>query len=191
MDVASALCDIFKRNIENLTFADNMYCSEIFHEEAIAEDFIGWCNKSAIPDQIELILRSCEIDVPSTVLDVACGHGKHAQALQCKGHRVTAIDISATLINFLTKKHQGKITFLKRSFTEIDFDQAFDLIIVLGNSLSLGWAVTKRLYIKDEFQHLLAESGLKAVTCFGDWDGTNFSTDSPCQLFVAKRKEEI
>ena len=137
MDVASALHDILKRNVENLTFSDNMYCRETFFEEAIVEDFVGWCDINAIPAQIELILRSCEIDAPSAVLDVACGHGKHAEVLHSEGHRVTATDISATLIDFLTKKHQGEITFLKRSFSEMDFDTAFDLIIVLGNSLSL------------------------------------------------------
>ena len=120
MDVVSALHDILKRNVVELTFSDNMYCRETFFEEAIGEDFVGWCNNSAIPGQIELILQSCEIDAPSAVLDVACGHGKHAEALHSEGYRVTATDISATLIDFLTKKHQGAITFLKCSFSEIE-----------------------------------------------------------------------
>jgi hypothetical protein len=270
VDVASALHDILQRNIESLTFSDIPYGRETFFEEAIAEDFAGWCDKSAIADQIELILRSCEIDAPSAVMDVACGHGKHAEVLHSKGHRVTATDISTTLIDFLTKKHRGEITFLKRSFSEMDFDRAFDLIIVLGNSLSLvpedvcrgtlgrlanalasngrlfieldnplffikneagkrcwtkrtdrwldlseyhydpvqkleksrdvsidfckgtvkEYSFTKRLYTNDEFCRLLDESGLKVTKCFGNWDGTDFSSDSACQLFSVKRDEE-
>ena len=81
-----------------------MYSSETVFQEALAVDFVGWCDSDAIPTQIGLILRSCEIHIPSTVLDGACGHGKHAEALHSEGHTVTATGISDTLIDFFDQE---------------------------------------------------------------------------------------
>ncbi len=125
------------RRIADLSFQDNSYNQESIFAESIADGFAGWYEDGHANKQIDFILRGCGVAPGSSVLDAACGHGRHAELLTERGHRVTGIDISETLIAWLRGKHGNRIRFEKRSFSQIDARDAFDLVIVLGNSLGL------------------------------------------------------
>lgn len=133
----NSLRTALNRKADGLTFNDNSYYSEEFIEESIQADFAGWYEEETIVNQIDLILKCCELQTHATVLDVSCGHGKHSELLYQKGYNVTGTDISPVLIDYLSRKHTSKIHFEKKAFEELDYVNAFDLIIVLGNSLSL------------------------------------------------------
>jgi SAM-dependent methyltransferase len=83
------------------------------------------------------MLQESRAPFPSKILDVACGHGRHAALLSQQGHDVAATDISETLIAYRRDTQGEAIRFEKRSFAELDYGPTFDLVIVLGNSLSL------------------------------------------------------
>ena len=115
-----------------------MYYSESFFAQSIEDDFAGWYNEDAVKRQIDFILQHCQVKPNSKVLDVACGHGRHAALLGKRGYQVLGTDISDRLIAYLTETYSDeKISFEKRTFMEIDYSGVFDLAIVLGNSLGL------------------------------------------------------
>ncbi|MDO4778401.1 MAG: class I SAM-dependent methyltransferase [Tissierellia bacterium] len=66
------------------------------------------------------------------ILDIACGSGLMAKALQDDGKNVIAIDLEQRMVDLTIEK--GVIAF-NISMTEIDFDCKFDLIYCVGNSL--------------------------------------------------------
>lgn len=132
----TALRRALSRKPEELTFSDNSYYNEDFMESSIRTEFSGWYDQDTVEEQVGFILDHCQLQEGATALDVACGHGHHSELLHASGLKVVATDISETLISYLKAKHAG-VSFEKRRFREIDYKHSFDLVIVLGNSLSL------------------------------------------------------
>lgn len=124
-------------SVEGISFGDNIYGDEDFVARSIKDDFAGWYREEDLPKQIGFLLQHCAVAPPAEVLDAACGHGRHCDILSRQGYKVTGTDISAQLIAHLQAAYRGGITFERRSFAELDYRGAFDLAIVLGNSLSL------------------------------------------------------
>jgi len=75
------------------------------------------------------------------------------------------------------KKHWTKHTDRWLDLSEHHYDpiqkleKSRDVSIDFCKGTVKEYAVTKRLYIYDEFHSLLMESRLELVNCFGDWDG--------------------
>jgi len=134
----NALRQALTVRVEDISFSDNIYGDEDFVARSIKDNFAGWYREEDLPKQIDFLLQHCAVDSPAKVLDAACGHGRHCDILSRKGYEVTGTDISEQLIAYLEQAYSGKrITFKKRSFKELDYSGTFDLVIVLGNSLSL------------------------------------------------------
>ena len=127
---------VLARKPEVLTFRDNSYYNEDFMENSIRPEFAGWYDQDTVEEQVRFILDHCQLQEGATTLDVACGHGHHSEMLHASGLKVVATDITETLISYLKAKYTG-VGFEKRRFREIDYKHSFDLVIVLGNSLSL------------------------------------------------------
>jgi SAM-dependent methyltransferase len=134
--IARVLHAALTRNPQELCFDDNSYHCEEFIRESRAANFAGWCDPEQVATQISFILGLRPLPKGAHALDVACGHGLHSVALHAAGLNVVGTDISETLIAYLHTAHP-EVAFDRRSFVSIDYDQSFDLIIVLGNSLGL------------------------------------------------------
>lgn len=126
-----------KKNPFDLDFDDNSYNSESLFLESIKSDFAGWCDPSEIKKQIDFILFNCPANNKYSILDVACGHGKHSIELASRGYKVIGIDISEALIAHLNTKAKNGTCFYKKRMSEINELNKYGLIIVLGNSLAL------------------------------------------------------
>lgn len=73
------------------------------------------------------------IDIPeASVLDAACGAGRHSIALAKRGFRVTAFDLSINLLKLAFKKAEKEnlhVNFFKADFKNVGLKPGFDLII--------------------------------------------------------------
>lgn len=135
-----------------------MYLSEDLFEESIRNNFAGWYIESELYNHIDFILKETQIPHGSKVLDVACGHGRHTELLVKKGYYVKGIDISYTLINYLNNKYKDKIQFEKVAMEDMRCESQYDLVMILGNSLSLvPFENAKRAIIN--FHRALKKSG--------------------------------
>ncbi len=66
-------------------------------------------------------------------LEVGCGEGRVARDLAARGHRVTAIDISRTLIG-LAAEADGASTYLLADGVALPFaEAAFDLVVAYNS----------------------------------------------------------
>ncbi|MFI6276013.1 class I SAM-dependent methyltransferase [Streptomyces sp. NPDC050988] len=70
------------------------------------------------------------------LLDLGCGDGKFAVAMANRGHRVTAVDTSSSMLELLRKEDdEGRVAVEQASMLEISYDAQFDVVTILGLSL--------------------------------------------------------
>ncbi|MCK6590162.1 MAG: class I SAM-dependent methyltransferase, partial [Polyangiaceae bacterium] len=56
-----------------------------FYEETLAEE--------NTPGQVDFLVRELGMEAPMRVLDMGCGHGRHANELASRGYMVVGVDI--------------------------------------------------------------------------------------------------
>ena len=84
--------------------------------------------------QIKFLLDNFKLDRPQNILDLACGHGRHANILAELGHAVTGVDITP---GFLRQAKQAahklgvKVRYIKKDMRQISFSNEFDRVIML------------------------------------------------------------
>ena len=139
--MTDTLIDTIKKalscSVTEITFDDNFYHDESFIEKSIRNGFAGWFSEPDLVKHVDFVLKHCQAQPHSKILDAACGHGRHAHLLSQRGHDVVGADISERLISYLRETYGDKAQFERKPFHDIDCSSVFDLVIVLGNSLSL------------------------------------------------------
>ena len=68
------------------------------------------------------------------ILDLGCGPGLYAELLAQKGHSIIGVDYSENSIRYAirqAKEKQLDIEYLKKNYLDLDFDNQFDLIILI------------------------------------------------------------
>lgn len=86
---------------------------------------------------IKLIISETEIPKSASVLDAACGSGRHSIEFAKLGFNVTGFDLSTTLLNIAKEKSEIEnlnIIFLNGDFRTITFNNKFDLLANLFTS---------------------------------------------------------
>jgi cyclopropane fatty-acyl-phospholipid synthase-like methyltransferase len=86
---------------------------------------------------VKLIQKNLNLLKNSSVLDMACGAGRHSITFAQKGFNVTAVDLSERLISEAKKNAaQAKVTvdFLLTDIRDLRLDRQFDLVVNLFTS---------------------------------------------------------
>lgn len=92
---------------------------------------------AAITQQETGFIKNIIGEQAKSILDVACGSGRHTLALASLGYNVTAIDISADNIELLNRQKKGMpVTTLCGDVLTTNLPGAFDAAICMGNSFS-------------------------------------------------------
>ncbi|HEY6625659.1 MAG TPA: methyltransferase domain-containing protein [Ignavibacteriaceae bacterium] len=104
---------------------------------------------------VELIAKSLKLKINSSMLDMACGAGRHAITFAKLGFKVTAVDISQLLISEAKKSAEqagAEIDFVLSDILEYETNSKFDLVVNLFTSIGYfendeeNFAVVKKAY---------------------------------------------
>jgi len=104
---------------------------------------------------VELIVNRLKLKINSSVLDMACGAGRHAVTFAKLGFKVTAVDISQLLISEAKKSAEQEdveIDFVLSDILEYKSKIQFDLAVNLFTSIGYfendeeNFAVIKKAY---------------------------------------------
>jgi len=104
---------------------------------------------------VELITKSIILQPGSSVLDMACGSGRHAITFAKMGFDVTAVDLSVRLISEAKKNalQTGvKLDFVLSDILEYETSKRFDLVVNLFTSIGYfendeeNFSVIKKAY---------------------------------------------
>jgi SAM-dependent methyltransferase len=71
---------------------------------------------------------------PRRILDLACGHGRHANELAARGHQVTGVDVSAEFLRQArdeAKKRQLRIEYVQQDMRQLDWTDRYDVAVCL------------------------------------------------------------
>jgi len=93
----------------------------------------------SIDRTIEHILSFCNKS-PMCILDLGCGPGLYLEKLAAHGHECTGIDFSRNSISYARNqaKEKGlKINYVVKNYLELDFENHFDLIILIYTDLGV------------------------------------------------------
>ncbi|MCH8330325.1 MAG: methyltransferase domain-containing protein [Bacteroidetes bacterium] len=83
---------------------------------------------------IDSILSHLQLDTPSSILDLACGRGRHSEYLSLKGHQVTGVDLSVNNIKYAKENSKSKVHFDVHDMREVYRQNAYNLILNLFTS---------------------------------------------------------
>ena len=93
----------------------------------------------SINKTLDFISSFCS-DSPVSILDLGCGPGLYLEKLAAAGHFCTGIDFSGSSIGYAAneaKKKKLNIEYLCQDYLELDFENHFDLIILIYTDLGV------------------------------------------------------
>lgn len=124
-----------------ITWDSTGYTSEAFNKAAQEDSFEGWSGDLLDEEEADTITELLNTNPGDSLLDVACGYGRHALELaECHELRVTGVDISPGLIaaaRILADERSLDIVYEVKHGRDIDYADAFDHAIIGFNSLSV------------------------------------------------------
>lgn len=94
-------------------------------------------NEKEAAQLVRLILDNVKLSPGDSILDLACGAGRHSLLFAKKGFKVTAVDLSETLLKIAVEHARDlelDINFLKSDIRKLIIGAEFNLIINLFTS---------------------------------------------------------
>ncbi|TFG06203.1 class I SAM-dependent methyltransferase [Candidatus Thorarchaeota archaeon] len=86
---------------------------------------------------VEFCIQTLNLKKGDEILDIACGAGDHSILFSKRGLRVTAFDLSETLIEFAkenAEREKVDVQFYRGDMREMDFNQKFKGAVLLSHS---------------------------------------------------------
>ncbi|MBC8456736.1 MAG: class I SAM-dependent methyltransferase [Deltaproteobacteria bacterium] len=125
-----------------LTWDATVYTSKFFNKWVSNNlSFAGWEGDLPTEEEVAVMVKLLEVKHGNSLLDVACGYGRHALLLAGRqGLKVTGIDISPGLVKTAKRfaKEKGlKIIYEVRHGRDLKWEEEFDYAIIAFNSFSL------------------------------------------------------
>jgi SAM-dependent methyltransferase len=124
-----------------VTWDFKAYTSDSFNNWASGPSFSGWANEKQTEKEVKTMAKLLKVKRGNSLLDVACGYGRHALILAGKyGLKVTGIDISSGIITMAKRLAREKgldIKYEVRNATDLPWHEKFDYAMIAFNTLSL------------------------------------------------------
>jgi len=81
-----------------------------------------------------LLVKVLQLDAPLKILDLACGHGRHANRLAALGHKVTGFDLTEGFLEIARRDAQQcgvQVDYRQGDMRFMDIGPEFDLSLML------------------------------------------------------------
>ena len=88
--------------------------------------------------QVHFLVRELGLDRPRKILDLACGHGRHANRLAAQGHEVTGVDLTAGFLEVARKEaaeEKLQVDYMQKDMRDISFNEEFDRVLLMFTAL--------------------------------------------------------
>lgn len=157
-----------------VTWDSTGYTSEVFNRWASDLTFPGWTGDLPTEEEVRIIIDLLQAQPGDSLLDVACGYGRHALLLAGQyGLKVTGIDLSLGLITTAKRlaEEQGlEIAYEVRHAIDLPWSNEFDRAMIAYNSFSLFSPEEAPIVLQGIHQALRSDGRL-----FLDMDNKSFN----------------
>jgi SAM-dependent methyltransferase len=113
-----------------------------FKEVFDPEDYLYFYKSTLTPErlnaEIDFLIKHTELTSPLQILDLECGHGRHANVLAAKGHFVKGIDASEDFLKIAQEgaKQMGvKVDYTQGDMGNFNYQDAFDRVYSLFTAI--------------------------------------------------------
>lgn len=87
--------------------------------------------------ELEFLIKELELEREMKILDLGCGHGRHANRLAELGYSITGIDITKGFLEIAktdAKKKGLDVRYIQEDMRKISFSNEFDRVLLLFTS---------------------------------------------------------
>ena len=102
------------------------------------EDYLYFYEPSLTPErteaEVQFVLRELGLQADMRILDLACGHGRHANPLAERGYHVTGVDRSAGFLDIARSEATQKglaVEYIQQDMRQISFENQFDRVMLM------------------------------------------------------------
>lgn len=84
--------------------------------------------------QVAALVEILTLDRPMRILDLGCGHGRHANRLAALGHHVTGLDRSTGFLELARRDAAARgvsVEYHLGDMRQLNFDQTFDRVVMI------------------------------------------------------------
>lgn len=110
-----------------------------FNAEEYLYFYESFLTPQKLREEIGFLTRFTELEAPLHILDLACGHGRHVNALSQLGHHVTGIDSNEGFLERAKRQAERQNIHplyikqdMRESFGQQKFDRVFCLYTAIG-----------------------------------------------------------
>lgn len=107
--------------------------------------------------QVDFLVRELALDHPVKILDLACGYGRHANALAALGHTVTGIDLMPGFLEMARQEAEQKklqVIYRQVDMRQLDFETTFERVLLLYTAFGYFEDYENRLVLENIYRAL-------------------------------------
>lgn len=108
-------------------------------------------------EEVDFLVRELALDEKCSILDLACGFGRHSNQLAALGHHVTGVDRSQGFLEIARKSADilgVSVTYIQEDMRQIEFEDKFERVLLLFTSFG---------YFSDEENLLVLQNISRAL----------------------------
>jgi 2-polyprenyl-3-methyl-5-hydroxy-6-metoxy-1,4-benzoquinol methylase len=127
-----------KKTTSEVFMSEKKECKFDFDGVFNPEDYMYFYGDELTKDrtdrEVAFLIDELEMNKPMSVLDVACGFGRHSIKLAEQGHHVTGIDCIEGFLCLAREQAQEKnlkINFIQKDMRYVEFNSELDRVILM------------------------------------------------------------
>ena len=103
-----------------------------FFNKKYLQEWNEFISKERTIQEVDFIKNTLKLKKGARILDLACGHGRHAIELASRGYKIIGQDINELFLDIMLKKAKNvgvKVQKVMSDMREIPFEDEFDAVI--------------------------------------------------------------
>ncbi|MDD3730777.1 MAG: methyltransferase domain-containing protein [candidate division Zixibacteria bacterium] len=111
---------------------------EVFNVDDYLYFYEDYLTEEINQKQVQFLVRELELNRPLRILDLACGHGRHANRLAQLDHEVTGVDLTSGFLEIARRDAAGrnlKVTYIQKDMRQISFHDEFDRVLFMFTAI--------------------------------------------------------
>jgi len=120
-------------------------------------------NETEAEGFVASLMKVLDLPVPSNLLDLACGKGRHSIFLHSLGHKVLGVDLSANSISLAKPFEEEGLRFRTGDMRQAQGNEEFDLVLNLFTSFGYFGSEEENLKVLTAIKTSLKPGGLLLV----------------------------